>query len=149
MLTRRIRKQIEWHFYNHKADLALFNERRQDIMGSCTTVNYSGVGGKGGISISPTEKNAIRLEALDKMFENRKDWFCVVRNTFLHFRHEPEHEIMIYMYTNNISRKQAVKELCWNGDMWETVFDRMRDKWLTVAYKWAVEFGLMREERQW
>ena len=24
MLTTRLRKQIEWHFYNYKADLALY-----------------------------------------------------------------------------------------------------------------------------
>jgi len=142
MLTRRIRKQIEWHFYNYKADLALFNERRQDIMEACGTVNYSAVGGRSGIG-NPTESKVAKLQALDKMFDNKRDWFCVVRNTFLHFRHEPEHEIMIYMYTNNITRKQAVKKLCWEGDMWETVFDRMRDKWLTVALKWAEEFKLI------
>lgn len=33
-LTRRLRKQIEWHFFNISADKALYDELRNEIIDS-------------------------------------------------------------------------------------------------------------------
>ena len=44
MLTKRLRGQIEWHFKNYNADIALYNEKVRDILESGLTPNYGGVG---------------------------------------------------------------------------------------------------------
>ena len=46
MLTKRIRKQIEWQFKNYQADAALYEDRVRDIVDAGLTANYSGVGVK-------------------------------------------------------------------------------------------------------
>lgn len=133
MLTKRIRKQIEWHFKNYNADAALYEERAREIIDSGLTANYSGVGGCGGVS-SPTEAKGLRLLELD----NEQSWAAVVRNTFIAFRFEPEHKVMVELYIKG----QSLKELLCDG-LWETTFYRWRDNWLEYAYKWAKKFDLL------
>lgn len=133
MLTKRIRKQIEWHFKNYNADAALYDDRVREIIDSGLTANYSGVGGGGGVS-SPTEAKGLRLLELD----NEQSWAAVVRNTFIAFRFEPEHKVMVELYIKG----RSLKELLCDG-LWETTFYRWRDNWLEYAYKWAKKFNLL------
>ena len=133
MLTKRIRKQIEWHFINHRADMALYEDRVREIVESGLTANYSGVGGGGGVS-SPTESKGLRLYELDA----EQTWAAVVRNTFIAFRFEPEYKVMVELYIKG----RKLKELLCDG-LWETTFYRWRDNWLGFAYKWARKFGLL------
>lgn len=133
MLTKRIRKQIEWHFKNYKADIALYNDRVDEIVNSGLTANYSGVGGGGDIS-NPTETKGLKLLDLDM----QQTWAAVVRNTFIAFRFEPEYKIMVELYI----KERPLKDLLCDG-LWETTFYRWRDKWLGFAYKWAKKFGLL------
>ena len=133
MLTKRIRKQIEWHFKNYKADFALYNDRVDEIINSGLTANYSGVGGGGGVS-SPTEAKGLKLYELD----TERSWATVVRNTFIAFRFEPEYKVMCELYIKG----RKLKELLCDG-LWETTFYRWRDNWLGFAYKWARKFGLL------
>lgn len=135
MLTKRLRKQIEWHFYNYKADLALYNDRVRDILESGLTANFDRVGSfGGGTPSSPTERKALQLEALDREY----GWATVVRNTFNAFRFEPEYEIMVALYIEHRSRREI-----FSGGLWETSFYRWRDNWLEHAYKWAKELKLL------
>ncbi len=133
MLTKRIRRQIEWHFKNYNADAALYEERIEDITSSGMIANYSGVGGCGGIS-SPTEKAAFKLLELD----NERTWATVVRNTFIAFRFEPEYKIMVELYINH----KPLRDILCDG-LWATTFYRWRDNWLEFAYKWAKKFNLL------
>ncbi len=134
MLTKRLRGQIEWHFKNYNADIALYNEKVRDILESGLTPNYGGVGGGGNSISSPTEVKAIKLYELDA----ERSWATVVRNTFIAFQFEPEHKVMVELYIKG----RKLKELLCDG-LWETTFYRWRDHWLEYAYKWAKKFGLL------
>lgn len=133
MLTKRLRKQIEWHFKNYNADAALYEDRVREIVDSGLTANYSGIRGGGGVS-SPTEIKGLRLLEID----NEQSWAAVVRNTFIAFRFEPEHKVMVELYIKG----RPLKELLCDG-LWESTFYRWRDNWLEYAYKWAKKFGLL------
>lgn len=133
MLTKRIRKQIEWHFKNYNADAALYEDRVREIVDSGLTANYSGIRGGGGVS-SPTEAKGMRLLEID----NEQSWAAVVRNTFIAFRFEPEHKVMVELYIKG----RSLKELLCDG-LWESTFYRWREHWLEYAYKWAKKFGLL------
>lgn len=133
MLTKRIRRQIEWHFKNYNADAALYEERVNDIIGSGMIANYSGVGSCCGIS-SPTEKKVLRLSEID----SERTWAAVVRNTFIAFRFELEYEVMVELYINH----KPVKDLL-DGGLCESTFYRWRDNWLGFAHKWAKKFNLL------
>ena len=133
MLTKRLRKQIEWHFKNYNADAALYEDRVREIVDSGLTANYSGIRGGGGVS-SPTEIKGLRLLEID----NEQSWAAVVRNTFIAFRFEPEHKVMVELYIKG----RPLKELLRDG-LWESTFYRWRDNWLEYAYKWAKKFGLL------
>ena len=135
MLTTRIRKQIEWHFHNHNADIALYNERARDIIDTGLTARLDRIGGDNGIPGRPTESKAIKIEA----FTHEKNWAAVIRNTFNAFRFEPEYELMVNLY---IDRKKP-KELLMDSGMWERTYLRWRDNWLEYAYNWAKEFRLL------
>ena len=132
MLTNRLRKEIEWHFYNCKADMALYNEKVRDIVGSGLTVNYENVGG--GSYGNRAEDKVIKLDALNQ----EKCWANVVRNTFTAFRFEPEYDIMVELYI-----KQRNKKELFSDGLWENTFYRWREKWLTYAYKWAKIFNIL------
>lgn len=134
MLTKRLRSQIEWHFYNYPADIALYNERVREIAESGLTVNYNRIGSGENTPGSPTERKAIMLEAL----EQERSWATVVRNTFVAFQFEPEYEIMTELYIN----RGKYKEILCNG-LWQSTFWRWRDRWLEYAYKWAQKFNLL------
>ena len=134
MLTKRLRSQIEWHFYNYPADMALYNERVREIAESGLTANYDRIGSGGNTPGSPTERKAIMLEAL----EQERSWATVVRNTFVAFQFEPEYEIMTELYIN----RRKYKEILCNG-LWQSTFWRWRDNWLEYAYKWAQKFNLL------
>ena len=103
MLTKRLRSQIEWHFYNYPADMALYNERVREIAESGLTVNYDRIGSGGNTPGSPTERKAIMLEAL----EQERSWATVVRNTFVAFQFEPEYEIMTELYINRTAKASS------------------------------------------
>ena len=134
MLTKRIRKQIEWHFKNYQADAALYEDRVRDIVDAGPTANYSGVGGGGGNISNPTESKGLRLLELD----TERTWATVVRNTFIAFQFEPEHKVMVELYIKG----RPLKELLCDG-LWETTFYRWRDRWLEYALKWARKFNLL------
>lgn len=134
MLNTRLRKLIEWHFYNYKADMELYNNRAQDIIDSGLTARLDAVGGRSGKPSRTTEDKAIKLAALD----NQKNWATVVRNTFNAFRFEPEYDVMVAIYIQGRHHKELFTE-----GLWETTFYRWRDKWLEYAYKWAKEFSLL------
>lgn len=134
MLTKRLRSQIEWHFYNYPADMALYNERVRDIAEAGLSMNYERIGSGGNTPGSPTERKAVLLEELDQ----EKTWATVVRNTFNAFRFEPEFKVMEKLYIYRV----PYKELFSNG-LWETTFFRWRDKWLEYALKWAKKFKLL------
>ncbi len=133
MLTKRLRKQIEWHFYNFKADISLYDGKVSDILESGLAANLESTG-RSNIPGAPTECKALMLIALYE----QKTWATVVRNTFNTFRFEPEYDIMIELYIKGRKRKELFKE-----GLWETTFFRWREKWLEMAYKWALEFKLL------
>lgn len=133
MLTRRLRKQIEWHFYNYTADAAMYGERERDVLESALTANYSGVGGASSVG-NPTEQKALKL------LENggERNWFTVVRNTFTVFRFKDCYPIMKALYIE----RRSLKDILCDG-LWETTFYRWRDEWLGCALKWAQDFRLL------
>lgn len=133
MLTTRLRKQIEWHFYNYTADIALYQDKARDIISDGLTANFGRIGSSTDRG-NPTEDKVLRLAALD----GERTWATVVRNTFNAFRFEPEYEVMIALYID----KCTYKDLYANG-IWERTLYRWRDKWLEYAFKWAKEFNLL------
>ena len=133
MLNKRLRKQIEQHFYSYKADCLLSDERVQEIAEAGLIANYSGVGG-GGAPSDPTWNKAIKLAAI----ESDKTWTAIVRNTFIAFRFEPELKVMVELYI----KERPLKEILCDG-LWENTFYRWRDNWLEYAYKWAKKFKLL------
>lgn len=134
MLTKRLREEIEWHFYNYPADMAIYQERRREILESGMGVNYERVGSGGGVQGNPTEKKAILLESL----EQEKTWATVVRNTFNKFRFEQEYETMKELYIE----RRDYREVIANG-LSERTYWRWRDKWLEYALKWAKKYRLL------
>jgi len=137
MLNTRLRKQIEWHFYNYKAGQKLYEERVQDIIESNMTVNFSHIGSRSRRG-SPTENKAIRIEALDR----EQSWALAIRNTFLTFRFSPEYDVMAALYIDQKPRRTVIDEFFMSG-LWERTFWRWRDKWLDCACEWAQEFKLL------
>jgi len=143
MLTRKLRKQIEWHFYNHRAELALLNERREEIAAHIQSVDYSSIGGGSKYNgADSTAKRADQLLSLDALLENKRNWFCVVRNTFLHFRLELEFDVMCKLYIENkidTSHRKIIRLL----EIESSTFYFWRDKWLERALRWAKELDLL------
>ncbi len=135
MLTKRLRKQIEWHFYNYAADKALYDERASEIIESGLTANYSAIGGASEPS-NPTERKGMKLYELD----NEQGWSEIVRNTFTAFRFKPEYDMMRALY---IDRKKP-DEIYGIGITSEPTFWRARDRWLECARDWAHIYGLLR-----
>lgn len=133
MLTKRIREEIEWHFYKFKADISLYDSKVSDILESGLVVNLESAG-RSNIPGDPTECKALKLIAIDE----QKTWATVVRNTFNAFRFKPEYDIMIDLYIKGRKRKELFAE-----GLWERTFWRWRDAWLETAYKWAKEFKLL------
>ena len=140
MLTKRMRRLLEFHFYNHKADRALFDERRADIMesGLCANLNRSGSGGAGG---SPTESKAIRIEALYEAIFDKKDWEAVVTLTEICFDGMKEGEIMRSFYAKKIPLEISIQIFKKKG-ISRSTFLRMRDSWLDRAIYFANKFDL-------
>jgi len=132
-LTRSLREQIEWYFRNNRADQSLFESDVQDIIYSGITAPMSYI--KGSSGTSPTESKAMRLM---EMTDNRKDWSAVVRNTYVNYYGRIEHDIMISLYSNGLSRSDIIEHfrIC------KKRFYRYRDRWLKEALKWAMEFEL-------
>ena len=135
MLTKRLRKQIEWHFYNYAADKALYDERASEIIESGLTANYSAVG-RGSEPGDPTEIKGIKLYELD----NAQGWSEVVRNTYTAFRFKPEYDMMKTLYID----KKKPEEIYGIGITSEPTFWRARDRWLECARDWAHIYGLLR-----
>ena len=63
MLTKRLRKQIEWHFYNYAADKALYDERVNEVIDEGLTAKYDVVGGRGSDVGNPTERKGLLILA--------------------------------------------------------------------------------------
>lgn len=138
MLNTRLRKQIEWHFYNHKADLALYEDKARDIIESGLTVNFGRVG-SGSSGGSQTESKVIRLEALDEQMSRKRDWSTVVRNVWIAFPPwSYEHKVMIKLYVE----KKSWEEIFAEGTA-KSTFLYWRDKWLLEALMWAQAFELL------
>ncbi len=133
MLTKKLRKQIEGHFYNYKENLNIYNGKVRDILESGLTADLESIG-RSHSPGNPTEIKALKLAALD----GDRTWEAVVHNTFNAFRFEPEYAIMVELYIKGRKRK----ELFCNG-LWENTFYRWREKWLEHAYMWAKEFKLI------
>ena len=131
MLTTKLRKQIEWHFYNHKAEMKKFYNSVSDILESGLVANLESVG-RSNMPGSPTECKALSIAALDR------SWATVIRNTFARFRFEPEYDVMVELYIKG----RTCKELFGEG-LWERTYWRWRDRWLEYAYKWAQELKLL------
>lgn len=133
-LTKRLRRQIEWHFKNYKADALLYDEQVDDIIDSGLTAKYTNIGSNScGVSC-PTEKKGIQILELDY----ERTWSAVVRNTFIAFRFKPEYSVMVEFYINC----KPIKDILCDG-IWENTFYRWRDNWLEFAYKWAKKFKLL------
>lgn len=137
MLTKRLREQIEWHFYNYQADMAIYKERRREILESGMGVNYERVGSGGGLPGSPTERKAILLEELDQ----EKTWATVVRNTFTKFEFEEEYKIMKQLYINRRDYKEIIADK--ENGLSESTYWRRRDNWLLYALRRARKFHLL------
>lgn len=134
-MDKNLRREIEWHFKNYGADIALRRQREADIIESGLTAKLGNVGGGSGVS-NPTADKAQKLIdlELDKIFKSSSqgDWAAVIRNTFTTFRWEPEFHLMVALYIEGKEYKQLF------GDGFpEAVFWRWRDKWLKHAKKWA------------
>lgn len=139
MLTKRMRAQIEWHFDNYAADLALYEHRARDILDSGLTGNLSYTG-RGSLPGNPTEHKAIRLAALD----GHRSWATVVRNTFNAFRFEPEYEVMYKLYIEHKRVKELIKTKSNpDGIVSESTFYFWKNKWMDMAEKWARSFNLI------
>lgn len=134
MLTKRIRKQIEWHFYNYAADRALYDSRISEIVDVGLTANYDVVGG-GGAPGNPTERKGLLLNAIG----GSGSWAKVVENTFAAFRWELEFGLMRALYVEG----KKPSDIFMLGYTSERTFWRARDKWLTTAYYWAQSFRLL------
>lgn len=134
-MTKRMRKQIEWHFYNYTADRELYAERVAEIAESGIVANYATVGGQGAPA-NPTERKGLLINDLS----TERTWATVVRNTFTAFRFDPEYDLMQAMYVDG----KKPKEIYESGITSEPTFWRARERWLKEAYDWAQLYGLLR-----
>jgi hypothetical protein len=139
MLTTRIRKQLEWHFYNREADLAIRDDEIKSVAESGLTVDYSRVGSGGKRGGSPTESKAIKIAAL----KAGGDWATVVDNTFNAYKFLPEFDAMVALYVENKSFKEIIKNGKNERGLNSSTFWYWRDKWLETALSWAREYKLL------
>ena len=135
MLTKLLRKQIEWQFYNYAADKALYDERVNEVIDEGLTAKYDVVGGRGSDVGNPTERKGLLINAID----GAKVWAKVVENTFTAFRWELEFDLMRALYIEN----KKPSDIIMLGYTSERTFWRARDKWLETAYLWAQRFKLL------
>lgn len=134
-MTKRIRKQIEWHFYNYTADREIYDERVAEIAESGIVANYAAVGGQSAPA-NPTERKGLLINDLS----TERTWATVVRNTFTAFRFDPEYDLMQAMYVDG----KKPKEIYESGFTSASTFWRARERWLKEAYDWAQLYGLLR-----
>lgn len=137
MLNTRIRKLIEWHFYNYEADKSLIKEKEEDITYANLTVNMTPSMGHSNKTSDPTAWKA------EKLFELGRDWSAVVRNTFTAFKFEPEYDIMVDLYVKKMRYAEIIKSDKNKYGLNERTFFYWRERWLEVALMWANEFKLM------
>lgn len=132
MLNTRLRKQIEWHFYNYEAGRKLYQSKAEDIIYAVPPPKYipDNCPRRG----SPTESKAVKLWELDC----DKNWAGVVRNTFLAFRFEPEFALMKRLYIERERWREVIE-----SGVNESTFWYWRDRWLTTALMWAKEYKLL------
>jgi hypothetical protein len=138
MLTTKLRKQLEWHFYNRDADIAIYEDKVRGVIESGLTADYDRLGNANKRGGSPTESKAIKIATLGE----GRDWAAVVSNTFNAFRFEPEYDVMVALYVNGKRRSKVIEEY-FVGGAWQTTFWRWRDKWLETALCWAKEYNLL------
>lgn len=134
ILDGRLRKRIEFHFFNYNADKLIESDTVRDIAESGLTADFNRIGSRAGRTPNLTEKKGLLLYEQSKRYL----WPKVVENTFTAFRFEPEYEIMHKRYVERV----AYKELFAKG-LPERTYWYWRDRWLDYAYMWAKEYKLL------
>ena len=137
-MNRKIRRQIEWHFYNYEADEKLYQEKVKDIVETGLTANYDKIGRSTKIA-DPTPNKAIQLSK----FSPDRNWAAVVRNTFNTYRFEPEYAVMVDLYINKKRYREIIKNKNNKFGLAESTFFYWRERWLNTALMWAKEFELL------
>ena len=145
MITKKLKKQIEWHFYNHRADLALYKERRDDILEAGLTACLCSVGGRSSTPSNPTESKAFKLlEIGDPTL-----WGVVINNVVIAFEFEVQGEIIQDKFdpqglgTKKLKYHQLVSKYGgYNAN--RSVYDYRYNKIMELAAEWAAKFGLIR-----
>lgn len=134
MLTRRTKRQIEWAFYEYKANKTLGAQRTAEIAEQGLTADLERIGFGSGVS-QPTESKAIRLMSRMQPYL----WAKVVENTLAAFRFESVYDVLIERYFHRKGHKELLAKYMGS----ERGYYYSLDRALEFAYMWALEYGLL------
>lgn len=134
MLDRRTKRQIEWAFYNYKANRKLGAEQLQEIAEQGLTADLERIGFGGGTS-NPTESKGLRLQERAKQYL----WAKVVENTLAAFRFEAVYDILVDRYFKGKSHNLIMTDYA----IGESTYFYRLDRALEYAYMWVLEYELL------
>src|SRR5690554_6881185 len=140
MLDWKIRKKIEWAFYNYNTLKQRAKEYICDIASEGLTARYGVAGSSNGYS-NPTENKALSAAS-----QNDEAWCKVVEHTFEQFKYEPlKTKLIKYRYDKGLS----VRQLCdnYNNEFFvfeEKTFYNWINEILTYAAMVAIQERLIK-----
>ena len=104
MLDRKVRKMIEWWFYNYESKRKEAAEYLVELAEQGITARYEGLGIRNSSVSNPTESKGI------KTLDGRKSalWCKVVENTLTTFRWEIEYRVIELFYFKHKSGRGYV-----------------------------------------
>lgn len=128
----KIRKQIEYAFYNYDKLKADASEYISDLC-SLKSPGLENLGHGSGIS-NPTENAGVKLAEYNKYL-----WCEVVEKTVTAYRWEYEYKLIHKKFVE----KKSLRRVCYELGISERSYYRWTNCVMDTAYRWAKEFSLI------
>jgi hypothetical protein len=136
-LNNKIKRQIEWHFKNYKADKAMGENYVRDVAESGMVRGYDRVSVDGGMFCNAIESKIILMEERSIPYR----WAKVVENTLNAYRFDLGFDMFYERYMS--SEKPGDRLLMAKYCVPERTYYRWIRKVLETAFEWAKEFNLL------
>lgn len=137
------RTLLDRKFRNYHAIKCEYEKNAKDIIFEDMASDPEKVIGGDGKKGSVTEQKGLQL------LEQLHNWAVVVEKTFDHFMHEWEYDIMRDYYFGDHKKSERTRNILKKYHFSNRQsFHYCKDRWLTVAEKWAKYYGLLQSEKQ-
>ncbi len=133
-MDNKIKRKIDWAFYNYEKLLKDNEEVLDDIRASGLIANISQVGHGSGVG-NPTEQKAIRCAEYDNAL-----WCAVVERTYIYYKWTMEGTLLKKKYFDKKSRYEIMQDMCVPESSYHFWLSKIRG----TAELWAHEFGLVK-----